>query len=331
MILVVAHDEDETGLAVADRLVESDTPFRRIDARHLGKELWYAINPCAEGFEGGKVYASLREGGSGERGDVETFDTIYWRRPLPIESRLAMSFPTAAELSGMEAYHALRLAMEALPRSFFPLGHPVPMEKSGNKLLQLNLAKRLGFRVPDTIVGNDPEAIRDFLSRHEHVVVKPLHAHGAYSPDRSKVEQLLWCRGIDPVALMEKLDSTRPAQLLLQEAVTKRQDWRVTVLPHITICCEIDTSSLPADQPDWRKRSMDLPHSIVEVPAELDALMRRMLKELDLKAGYFDFGIGEDGEAVFFEVNTNAQWLWIERLTGYPIAEEIAKCLRREV
>ena len=48
---------------------------------------------------------------------------------------------------------------------------------------------------------------------------------------------------------------------------------------------------------------------------------------MELKAGYFDFARPEEGPPVFFECNTNAQWYWIEQITGHPISEAIAQGL----
>lgn len=329
MILIAAHDDDPTGIAVARCLEAEGAPVRRLDASRLWSDVVFSIDPLSERFGEGRIFATCREGFESPPAEGETFSTIYWRRPLDSSHKLRMAFPCAEELAGMESFSALRLAVEALPRSFFPLGHPVPMERSANKLLQLHLAHRMGFAVPATVTGNDPEPLREFLSRHEFVVVKPVQAYATFhKDDRARIDQLLWTRGIDRDALLQRLDPKKPSQLMLQEMVIKKRDWRITVLPHRTICCEIDTSSLPADQPDWRKRAKRLPHAIVEVPEDFDRSLRRYLAELDLTAGYFDFAVKNDGTPVFLEVNTNAQWLWIEELTGFPISKEIAKCLR---
>ena len=33
------------------------------------------------------------------------------------------------------------------------------------------------------------------------------------------------------------------------------------------------------------------------------------------------------GEYIFFECNPNAEWFWVQKLTGAPIAESIARML----
>jgi glutathione synthase/RimK-type ligase-like ATP-grasp enzyme len=332
MILIVAHDGDAHGAEVISRLEEAGMPWRRLDPSRLQRDWLYSIDPVNGGVETGRVFSTLRSTKAGCPDGAEVFHAVYWRRPVEHEDRLRMHFPLAREVAGAEAYHAFRLAVSSMPASFFPLGHPDAMERASNKRLQLRLAREMGMKVPETLVGNDPEAIASFLKRHLHVVVKPLHASAAYRENnRGQVEQLLWCRGIDADQLRGRLAPGQSTQLMLQEAIAKRRDWRVTVLPQRTILCEIDTSSLAPDQPDWRKCSMDLPHAIVDVPPHFDRQLRAYLAALGLSAGYFDFGVGEDGEPVFFEVNTNAQWLWIERLTGFSISREIAFSLSEDL
>ncbi len=329
MILLFSYPEDEHGTAVAAALADLGRQHQRLEARDLWTNHVYSILPESGGFEVGNLLSSFRE--SGGTAVPLVARSIWWRRPIRKEDSMAYQFPTGGEIAMAEAWNALRLAAEALPVSFFPLGHPVPMEKSANKLRQLALAREHGFKVPATIVGNDPAALRDFLRDRERVVVKPLHANAAYeAPERISTTSLLWCRGFAAPELLGKLPTDGVAQLMVQQAVDKRADWRITVLPHTTIACEIDTSGLGPDHPDWRKLSMDLLHRIFTPDASFDRQLRAYLAALDLPAGYFDFAVSHDGTPWFLEVNTNAQWLWIERLTGHPIAREVALALATE-
>lgn len=312
MILLVSHADDPQGDAVARRLAAAGEPFDRVQPARLSVDALYAIEPVSGCFGSGQVFSSFQSPSGVSTVSGQPWSAIYWRRPLPVGDRLSVTFPAVDEIAKAEAYHAFRLAIESLPDRLFPLGHPVAMERASNKLLQLRVARDTGFRVPDTLVGNDPAALDAFLARHDRVVVKPLHAHGAYRrEDRSRIEQMLWCRGVDPGALRARLNPGRPSQLMIQEQVIKKEDWRITVLPHLTVCCRIDTSNLAAENPDWRKSPKKFPHTIFEPPAEFDTLLRDYLAALGLKAGYFDFAVAQDGTPWFLEVNTNAEWLWI--------------------
>lgn len=328
MILIVSHDKDLQGDLVCQRLDESAGDYVRIDASRLVNEYIYSINPLQSQFARGGIFSSFRLGFDRDVTEGDVFRAIYWRRPLLLVDRVKITSPIAREVSFAETYHALRLAVDSLPNSYFPLGHPSAMERAGNKLLQLRLANEMGFRVPETLVGNDPQVIRGFLARHPNLVVKPIHVHSSYKEeDRNQIDQPLWCRGIDPEKIAEHLAPDRRVQLMLQEQVVKKEDWRITVLPNSCICCKIDTSELSELEPDWRRYHKKYKHTLFDPPRKFEKLLRDYLKALDLKAGYFDFAVDEAGEPYFLEVNTNAEWLWIEELTGYPISEKVAKCL----
>lgn len=328
MILIVSHASDAQGDLVCQRLDESRCDYLRVDASRLATEFLYSIEPLKESFSRGGVFSSLRNGFDEEPREGAVFNAVYWRRPISQWDGIKALLPSPEEVSFAETYHAFRLAVDSLPSSYFPLGHPASMERASNKLLQLRLAKEMGFKVPDTLVSNDPHVIRDFLGRHSYMVVKPIHVHSSYEGGKQgQVSQPLWCRGIDPKKIAESLRPDRRAQLMLQQQVVKKEDWRITVLPNTSICCKIDTSGMSTDEPDWRKSHKKYKHSLFDPPSEFEALLRDYLEALDLKAGYFDFAVDESGEPYFLEVNTNAEWLWIEELTGFPISEEVAKCL----
>lgn len=330
MTLLVCPEEDHHGIAVGAQLTRRGVPWHRLAAGDFATNKAYAIDPLREDFGRSHWCESLREWGSdGKEAHASgPLASVYWRRVIRKEEALKETHPVGSELAVAEAMAAFRLALAALPVGLFPLGHPDALRRGENKLLQLRLAREVGFAVPETRVGNDPVILQEMASKHRKCVVKPLR-HGVVHSvaDRAQTEQLLWCREVPTDRLCEHFAKGRSAQMMIQEAVSKVADWRVTVLPHITICCEIDTSGLPAGEPDWRKRVHELPHRIIELPAEFERLLRAYLLAIGLPAGYFDFAVTEEGVPFFLEMNTNAQWLWIEQRTGFSISSEIAEAL----
>jgi hypothetical protein len=328
MLLLVFPEQDEHGHAVGEQLGKRGVSWCRLSGGELGEKFRYVIDPLAEDFGVSQWSASLRRVlGEGDAAR-EPIQGIYWRRPIRLEQSLMESHPAAEELAGAEAITAFRLACATFPPAMFPLGHPDAIRQADNKLRQLRLATQVGFTVPETRVGNDPVALREMVARHGACVVKPLRHAAVYELERrSQTAHLLWCREFSSTVLQKHLAESQSSQMLVQQAVKKVADWRITVLPHKTICCEIDTSGLPPGEPDWRKRTMTLPHQIIEVTADFERLLRRFMDGIGLPAGYFDFAVTAEGVPYFLEMNPNAQWLWIERLTGYSISSDIADAL----
>ena len=62
---------------------------------------------------------------------------------------------------------------------------------NGSKPYQAQLIAGCGFRVPSTLVTNDPALVDDFASRHGRVVYKSARTHGAIESGQFAAKQVL--------------------------------------------------------------------------------------------------------------------------------------------
>jgi hypothetical protein len=260
----------------------------------------------------------------------ETISAVYWRRPVSYLGSPFLGIPTSANLDAVEIFWSIRWHLESLPASRFPLGHPWVFARAENKHRQMEVAGRLGFRLPETLHSNDPGQLAGFARGHSSVALKALRMPAVSTSGEVQKARHISCRAFDGEQLAGQIAGRDRCQLYCQEAVARKRDWRITVLPNQTICAEIDTSPLEGNKLDWREHSLELPHRIVELEPSFDRQLRAFLSEMELTSGYFDFAVPEEGPPVFFECNTNAQWLWIQQVTGHPIAEAIARELMLE-
>ncbi|MEI6537073.1 MAG: hypothetical protein WCN98_17160, partial [Verrucomicrobiaceae bacterium] len=194
-----------------------------------------------------------------------------------------------------------------------------------NKHRQVDTALKLGWRIPRTCHSNDKSHLAEFLSHEETVAVKALRVPAIVKEGEEEKARHLACMSFPSGKLAEKIAAMERTQLCCQEAVQRTHDLRIMVFPLETIAAEIDVTPLEGNKLDWREQSLELPHRIVPIDAAFDRELRQYLAMMGLKAGYFDFAVPETGPRIFFECNTNAQWLWIEKVTGHPIAEAIAR------
>ena len=67
--------------------------------------------------------------------------------------------------------------------------------------------------------------------------------------------------------------------------------------------------------------------SPVELPDQVQALLKDFMKRLGLQYGAIDMRLHPDDEYVFLEINPAGQWLFVEQATGQPIAASIARIL----
>jgi len=80
---------------------------------------------------------------------------------------------------------------------------------------------------------------------------------------------------------------------------------------------------------DWRP-DLNIPFEVVELEEESKTSLRDVLKLLGLKMGVVDLKFAEDGEPVWFEINPQGQFLFVEGLTGLNLTSAFTDFLYQE-
>jgi hypothetical protein len=199
-------------------------------------------------------------------------------------------------------------------------------EAASQKVSQLALAARLGFRIPRTVTTSDPRAVLEFYELcGGRIIAKgavPLELPGRDGEKREPYTRLV--RRRDLIALR----SLRHAPVIFQEYVPKRAELRVTVVGERVFAAEIDSQASARTRHDWRHYDdRRVRYSVHALPPELEARCVALTHALGLSYGAIDLILTPDGEYVFLEINSNGQWLWVEELTKLPIADAIAGLL----
>lgn len=170
-----------------------------------------------------------------------------------------------------------------------------------NKLVQLRAAAAAGFRVPRTLVTQDPGRAREFCeSLGYDVVAKPVRG--------DRLAPVLTGR-VTPELLRDDA-AIRSSPCIYQELVAGGRHLRVNVFGERCLAYLIES-----DQLDWR-----VPLTASVRPTELDAELRDALgqyvADLGLRMGCLDLKLSPSGEPVFLEINPQGQFLFLEGLGG---------------
>ena len=252
---------------------------------------------------------------SGRMISLDAVDVIWWRRTNSPQS-LCSSVDNAisADLIQRDCQAAL---MGLFTTSFVGkwISEPTATSRAENKLLQLQVAKSLGFNVPKTLVSNDPDSVREFCdSVGGAMVVKSIRgtplAHLAVRQVRSND--------------LNDEASIRSAPAIYQELIEGNQHLRVT--------CFGDSAHsvlITSDSVDWRA-NLDIPFEHHDLDNELKDRILRCLSVMNLRMGIFDLKIRPNGTPVWFEINPQGQFLFCEGLSGAPLLKECAAFLIRE-
>jgi glutathione synthase/RimK-type ligase-like ATP-grasp enzyme len=200
---------------------------------------------------------------------------------------------------------------------------------SSYKLNQILVAKKLGIKIPKTIISNSYKKIVNFMDRQDGCIIKPITQHSGFSIDGENYR--LYTREITRGVLEENKDSIKFSPILVQEKVIKKHEYRVTIIGNCCFVCQINSQLIDDREAriDWRLVDPDnVQHVVSDLPEKYKSKLKLMLKELKLNFGAFDIVEDIYGELFFLELNPNGQWYWIEILTGLPMAKEMASLIK---
>lgn len=188
-----------------------------------------------------------------------------------------------------------------------------PLEAAANarhKLSQLRIARGLGFAVPETLMSNDPEAVRDFVREYGSVVYK------SFKPG-------YWQSGEDSRSLLATLITENDLQHdaiarrcpgIYQSLVKRQFEVRATVFGRTIMAIRIHPSK-GARTIDYREGHLvGLVTEPFELPSNVQEMLFAFMDASGLRFGCFDLIFAGDGRYYFLEVNEAGQFLWLEDL-----------------
>lgn len=252
--------------------------------------------------------------------------SIWYRRPNRLDSPIVDI--VQRKYAEMETNQFLEGLWSATIDEVFWLSNPVHLERARKKVLQLKIARELGFTIPRTIVTNDPEQVRQFFgSCGGRIVFKAIHHEMLDYEDKSFniPTTLIGSEHLAKLELVKKMPS------LFQEFIDKKYELRVTVVGDKIFPVKIDSQAYSETSIDWRNPDFiqKLKYSPVSLPQEIIDRCHSMLQILGLEFGAFDFAVDKSGICYFLEVNPNGQWYWLEDLTGVLISDAIVAILAK--
>jgi hypothetical protein len=207
------------------------------------------------------------------------------------------------------------------------LNPPAAVRTASNKVLQLVTAERLGIRVPPFVVTNDPRPIRQLLLDHGAIVIKNLATgYLEYGAKRLK----FYTRKMTEFP-SDFVASLRFGPVIVQQAISKVLEYRVTVVDQdcfaVAIdCTGLDDATVDTRQIDFSKererfKGIDLP--------DIEFHSRRIVASLGLSYAGVDWAVDECGNVFFLECNPLGAFKWYEIVCGRSITSSLSAALER--
>ena len=247
--------------------------------------------------------------------DVSKLDVIWWRRTnSPQKVPPDVTDPIHIDLINNECRAALLgLLFNEFSGSW--VSDPTATLIAENKLVQLRAAQHAGFRIPRTLVSQDPTRIRRFCAMLQNrVVVKPVRGTRQFH---------LFTRMLSEEHLASD-DSLRLCPAMYQEFIPGTHHIRAHCFGEAVYAVLIESEEL-----DWRE-NLDVPFRVFDLDEYVKIRLRQVLRTLGLKMGIFDLKQTQGTSPVWLEINPQGQFLFVEGLGGLDLTSAFANFLYQE-
>ena len=324
MILIITNKEDTHPTPVIRLLNERNIPIFRLNTEALLTDYRFCwqSNTTNTDFRIENIQTGL---------EVRSSDiTAVWeRRPEAPAALPVQNSPEISKHNLSEALGFLRFLRYYI-KDIFSIGSIANDRIASSKMLQLEIAREVGFRTPDSCFSNRKDDILKFASQHENLVLKSIENDNVWDEENDR-EYVFYARKISSSSLADVPEEAFSQTVsFVQNYIEKLFELRITVVMNRFFACKIDSQTLDEDKGkiDWRQGyDYGLKHEIYDLPQHIKEQCSMFLQRLGLHFGCFDFVVTPTGEYVFLECNPNGQWLWIEQETGMKISEAIADVL----
>jgi glutathione synthase/RimK-type ligase-like ATP-grasp enzyme len=313
MILLLTHSQDYYTIdGVEQHLTRFGAPYRRLNTDHFPSLFTLSVEP------GGPMWL---EAGA-EALDLRPTRAVWARRLWP--GALPAEFP--AQTAASSQLQSRNFFMEAMTElDAFWINPMRASQAAESKLLQLQLARRLGLRVPATLVSSSPNAVREFAAAHPQGLITKLLLPTVQAMDGHP--DFAYTTRVLPEQL-DALEVIRWVPQIFQPFLRRFREYRVIVVGRDFYVGSLEIEN--EEVVDWRAASdADGVHwEAAELPQALRDKILQLMSDLGLVYAALDLlQESPDEEPWFLEINQAGEWGWLERDLGLPVAERLARAL----
>lgn len=314
MILLITNRNDITTDLIVNELNKRGKIYYRFNTEELG----FSINLSLDFNK--KKYILVDTNKKAEI-NLEDIKSVYYRRPeLPDSDDLRNG---EKQFWLNEVFYTLEGLYKILNDKFW-ISPVFAIREAENKIHQLILAQKIGFKIPPSIITNIPNDADKFIRQYDECIIKPIKVGLIQDDNNTKVifTNLLEQKHI------EDLNRIVNCPTYFQQNILKRADIRVTVVGNRLFAAQIDSQSFEHTKIDWRKgENINLKYSLINLSNDLKQKCIQLTQRLKLNFGAIDFILDDSGELVFLEINPNGQWGWIEKRLNLGICKAIVDLL----
>jgi hypothetical protein len=296
-VLILGGMDDAHACHVLEHLRFGGTDAELFDSRWFPSALQIAYGPAPE-------RGSLRLP-TGRRLAFEEIGSVYWRCYNSVHAP-DLPDPEQSYIAANDARGLFESVLIRLPARWVNGWRAYQLHQT--KPVQLAIVAALGVPVPATLLGNDPDAVREFAARHPRCIFKPVQggAHTRHLTPAHLDDDNLCNLALAPVTVQEEVPGTNVRAFVAGERV---------------LACEVRSGSL-----DFRDD--DNPHIVPhDLPDDVAAWCLRAARALELLWTGIDLRLAPEGRYVFLEANPSPMFMGFESRSGLPLTSSLAALL----
>ena len=261
----------------------------------------------------------------------------YWYRrgqlsyqPITVKQNLNPSLTESMNRYYIKEFEHSTDMLHFMLKSFVPVCINSFHDVHTNKLINLECARQAGLQIPDSIVSNDPEAIRAFFHRHPKCIMKPVRLPGSEAP--GKTQYVHYSQTTHLVTLDEVEVFLKEHQLFqpthFQEYIEKEFEIRSFILNDQLFSMAIFSQQNEKTKIDFRNYDADLPNRNVpfHLPPSIEKKLTDCCRRIGMNCGSIDI-LYQNGCYYFLEINPVGQVQWLSHNCNYPVEKKLAHTL----
>lgn len=318
MLLIITNSQDATADYLCGCLRGDDINFIRMDTDTV-------IENIEISFDSAGPQISF----NGNRFHPEDIQNIWFRRPQPLKPEINGD---KAELrnTAHEWSEAIEGFLAHIPLERW-MNHPAMNTYASHKMEQITRARLSGLTAPKTLITQSQKKLKDFwIGCNRCVIIKPL-ASGYLERETEAEDSLIYTNQVMQDHLSD-LTCLKNCPAFFQEMIHKKCDVRICIVDD-----EIHAIELHAKEPDgmqWldiRRDNMNgVSYVPVAIPGEIRTSLFKMVRSYKLRFAAVDMAIDQNDNWIFFEINPNGQWAWLDLAGASNIANSFIRSFSKD-
>lgn len=325
MLLIITNEADIHPNPVIDILNGKNLSFFRLNTDKILTDYDVSYEISNE-----RTFFKIKYKNHNKSITSEQITSVWERRPMePLATYDHYDDQKVRKVILDEADGFIKFFRYSLSNVFW-LGHPIIEREAGSKILQKIVAKKIGFKIPDTIFSNQFSSIKMFTNKT--IAIKPISSFDLETRGGNVVFYTRKKHYNDLLNIGE--NPFRNNINFLEEYIEKDYELRVTVVKNNCFSAKIESQKLEKEKGaiDWRQGYENgITFTKTEISQEIKLKCSLFLQHFKLNFGCFDFIVDRNGDYIFLECNTNGQWMWLEEEANLPISEAIAQIFENEI